>query len=118
MNARLIHLRVKIKSLAAEAVIIRQEARKTRGEIKQGLNEHKKDVVRTHARHNLLAYGLLRGVHYSDIEAKCYEEPDFSKIITLAKRFGGWSDIIDPWIEDARAYLKKQRRANYGNEET
>ena len=64
MNERQIHLRVKVKSLIAEAQIIRAEAKKTEGMVKWRLNDHRKTIVRRHTRHNLLAYGLLKGIPY------------------------------------------------------
>lgn len=110
MNERLIHLRIKIKSLAAEAVIIRQEAQKTKGMVKWGLNQHRTDVVRDHSRHNLLAYGHLKGLEYCDMEKKCYDSPDFKRVTELAKRFGAPSDIeLALWVERAQAYIKSQQ---------
>ena len=109
MKTQLIHLRIKIRSLADEARSIRQEARKTTGMVKWGLNNHRTMVVRPHSRHNLLAYGLLRGVPYEVIEKKCQLAPNLSGIEKHARKFGGTDDIIKPWIENAKAYLKIQK---------
>ena len=107
MNERLIHLRIKIKSLAAEATIIRQEANKTKGMVKWGLNQHRTEVVRKHSRDNLLAYGLLRGIPYQAIELKCDKAPDFKHVAEIAIRFGGNGVDISIWIYKAVAYLKQ-----------
>lgn len=109
MTERLIHLRIKIKNLADEARSIREEARKTSGMVKWGLNDHRKTVVRPHARHNLLAYGALRGTPYETIEKKCREAPNFATVKQHAKKFGGDIDDIDTWVADAKMYLKSQK---------
>jgi hypothetical protein len=111
MNERLIHLRIKIKSLADEARTIRQEAKKTSGMVKWGLNAHRTGTVRHHTRHNLLAYGLLRGTPYEIMEKKCHEAPDFNAVTQHAKRFGGTDEVITSWIEEAKAHLVPQRQA-------
>ncbi len=109
MNERLIHLRIKIKNLADEARSIREEARKTSGDVKWGLNDHRKTVVRTHARHNLLAYGLLRGIPYSVMELKCHTPPNLATVEKHAKQFGGDENTIAVWIAEAKTYLKCQK---------
>lgn len=102
MQERIIHLRIKVKSLAAEAGIIRAESRKTREMVKWRLNEHRKTVVRDHTRHNILAYGLLRGRTYSEMEKSCREEPDWNRVANIAKRFGGDEGHIASWLADAK----------------
>lgn len=111
MNERLIHLRIKIKSLAAEAMIIRKEANKTKGMTKWGLNQHRTEVVRHHARHNLLAYGLLREIPYEVMEKKCDHAPDFKMIADIARRFGMADEkVLVAWIDHAKAYPKEQSK--------
>lgn len=62
-------LKVKIKSLAAEARIIRNEERKPRNaDWREGLHNHRIEIVRRVARHTLLAYGFLRGLSREQIE--------------------------------------------------
>lgn len=114
MNERLIHLRIKIKSLAAEAEIIRREAKKTKGMTKWGLNHHRTSVVRHHSRHNLLAYGFLRGVPYCVMERNCDEAPDFKMVAEIARRFGPVVEgELIMWVEQAKAYLKEQGKKLY-----
>jgi len=112
MNERLIHLRIKIKSLAAEAKIIRKESKKTTGMTKWRLQDHNKTIVRVHTRHNLLAYGMILGTPYNVMEIKCDVEmsPDFSKVFTIGKRFGGKECNMVLWIEEAKTHIKTQRR--------
>ena len=90
-----VFLRVKIKSLAAEARIIRQEEGRFRDLWHHqqtgpflGLKLHRTQDVRKEARSALLAYGFLRGVPYSKIEAKCWEAPDWFRIMQIVTKFG------------------------------
>jgi len=115
MEERLIHLKVKIKNLADEARTIREEARKTSGMVKWGLNHHRKTVVRGAARTNLLAYGLLRGIPYAIIEIKSVEAPDFREVLKTAKRFGGDEKESLEWVEEAKAYFKAQKKNEHGS---
>lgn len=106
MEERTIHLKVKVMSLAAEARIIRQQAKKAKGMVKWRLNEHRTDVVRVHARHNGLAYGILRGVPYSAMEKKCDKKPDFDKVAAIARRFGSTGNTVSEWVKQATVYLE------------
>ena len=54
-------LKVKVKSLAEEARIIRKEERKTKGYLREELNSHRRKEVRFAARTSYMAYGLIRG---------------------------------------------------------
>lgn len=107
MNERTIHLRIKIKSLADEARTIRAEAKKVTGMEKWGLNHHRTTVVREHARYSLLAYGILMRVPYYAMERKCREHPDWNRVSTTAKRFGGDELSVSEWIAQAKAYTEK-----------
>jgi hypothetical protein len=111
MEERTIHLRIKIKSLADEAKSIRKEARKVSGIVKWNLNHHRTTVVRDHARHNLLAYGILRRVPYRKMENRCHEKPNFSRVETIAKRFGATEEEIASWVEEAGAHLDPKKKA-------
>jgi len=108
MSEQLIHLRIKVKSLVDESKTIRKEANKTSGMAKWRLNHHRTTVVRPHTRHNLLTYGLLRGVPYSAIEKSCRNKPNFSTVTKHAKKFGGTDDEIRAWVNDAQTHLNKQ----------
>jgi hypothetical protein len=54
-------LKVKVKSLAEEARIIRKEERRTKGYLREELNAHRRKEVRFAARTSYMAYGLIRG---------------------------------------------------------
>lgn len=83
-------LKVKIKSLAAEAKIIRELESKTK--TPWLLKEHRVGIVRSEQRHTLLAYGFLRGRPYAAMEAKLTNTPapDFNKIKKLVDKYGFW----------------------------
>lgn len=112
-----VHLKVKIKTLAAESRIIRHQelrfkekprlvppdasvaekrlARKRRRNlsdrqraVRSSLHFHRTIVVRREARASLLAYGFLRGRTYKAMEATCREKPPWKRIEELVKRFG------------------------------
>ena len=92
MKDHRVYLRVKIKSLAAEARIIRAEelkCRKKQWKLRNGLSLHRRGIVRSVSRDNSLAYGFLRGRPYSKLETKGTKAlPNFNEIWKLAKRFG------------------------------
>src|SRR4051812_12541317 len=54
-------LRVKVKSLAAEARIIRREEMRTSGPLREELYLHRTHAVRMAAREAGIAYGYIRG---------------------------------------------------------
>lgn len=88
-NPRLRHLRVKIKALAAESRIIRQEERRVKKKPQElhALQEHRKKVVRSAAREALLAYAFLRGIPYTVLEASTNDLPPLSGAHAVAFRF-------------------------------
>jgi len=122
---RITHLKIKTKYLAAEARIIKLEERKalkrhrwkTKGKEStecyeyRELREHRHDVVRYESRHNLLAYGFLRGRSYAQMEQKCAEdnEPEFGKVEKLAKRFSPdrkeFDEKWEAWENEALSHL-------------
>ena len=70
----LVDLKVRIKKLAAEGRRLRHvEAKKVSGNARYYL-QCEADGLGHEARHALLAYGLLRGRAYKDIEAKTRED--------------------------------------------
>src|SRR5271168_5421761 len=99
------YLKIKIKSLAAEAVIIKQEERKWKAvrQVFTGDNDvsinaphqmffnlryHRLFEVRTECRAAILAYGYLRGRTYQSIEAKCYQGPNWARVKELVSKYG------------------------------
>lgn len=127
MLSKHIQLKVKIKSLAAESKIIRQEILKSKDAgLTSSLQGHKIMVVRPEARHSLLAYAFLKGKSYSEVERSARESPDWVKVAKLVEKFGqcwDWFDInsyttlhsrqseqnkkLLDWIEEARNYIKE-----------
>lgn len=97
------HLKVKIKYLAEESRIIRQEkerwlkksrrARAKYGDAYGGgwmwnsLHEHRRGVVRSEARISLIAYGFLRGRTYEQIEGNAKTEPDWRRVRDCVRAF-------------------------------
>lgn len=105
-----VYLKIKIKSLAAEAAIIRAEERKWPGPSAErfGLHEHRVQDVRRESRAAGLAYGFLRGRRYRALEAKSYEEPNWKRVQQIAEKFGRGDarDIrqrLEEWKSEAPA---------------
>lgn len=123
MNARAIHVKIKLVTLAAEGRIIRREERKVLARASarrardedcealvlayQGLHTHRTDPVRVTARHTHLAWGVLRGRPYTAMEARCHHPPDFARVERLVRRFGSAEDVErwPAWLEEARRRL-------------
>ena len=68
MNNGIIYLKVKLKSLAEEAKIIRKEESKAYGDLLYSLKAHRKHEVRFEARATQIAYAFLRGKPYRQVE--------------------------------------------------
>lgn len=83
-------LKVKIKSLAAEARIIRLEERRAGRDnaLREALHRHRIDVVRAEQRLSLLAYAFLRGRRLAAVEPKSAAPPDWVRVAKLVERFG------------------------------
>ncbi len=86
-------LRVKIKSLAAEAKIIRaDELKAVKYEdyyLQTQLRDHRLDVVRPEARLSQLAYQYLRGIPYAFVEQpKEDNKPIWSNVLPMVKKYG------------------------------
>lgn len=95
-----IELKIKVKSLAAEARIIRHEERRVHGMRRWGLQHHRRTVVRDTARRSLVAYQWIRG---RDWEACASTDPatqlrDRFSVEKMIKKYGtskqleGWSN--------------------------
>lgn len=103
--ARKKHLKVKIKSLAAEAKIIRREEQKTQDNIVRGsLYSHRVGIVRDEARLSQLAYAFLRNRTYKSIEPKSKKFISVSKLSRIIKNFGGLHDDdlylkVEKWLQ-------------------
>lgn len=101
------YLKVKIKSLAAEAKIIRTEERRARRPaLKRGLQDHRKGIVRTEARHTHLAYGFVRGLEYHQMESTTHEAPNWEKVRKMVERYGAY--VV--WESDSETYDAYRKR--------
>jgi len=118
-----VKLKIKMKSLGAEARFIRHEEKKAcRGvhflkdrqgheataaslrDIRASIYHHRVHVVRPEARASNLAYALLRGRKYKDVENTCHFEPDWARVTTLLTVFGGYgpntaASAVKTWSE-------------------
>lgn len=112
-------LRVKIKSLAQEARIIRAEERRCRESLSRtvghdeqraalasaytSLRMHRVIDVRRESRYSLLAYALIRGRKFRDVE-RCspLASIDVAKLTTLVRRFGaaGAESLVARWLAE------------------
>ena len=103
------YLRVKVKSLAAEAKVIRQEekSRCNSSSIRNGLYRHRIDIVRHEARHTLLAYCFLRGTEYIKIEAMAKDKPNWAKVRKMVEKYGAH---LAPWLVKTETYDVYQAR--------
>ena len=98
-------LKVKIKSLAEEARIIRKEEQRTDSlNLYRQFNGHRRSDLRHESRHALLAYGFLRGMSLHRIEQS--DQPvDWAKIRRLVSKYGpveredciGILERLDSW---------------------
>ncbi len=86
-----VYLKIKIMSLAAEAIIIRKETKRWPGDSPErlGLYAHRCMDVRSEARSGLLAYGFLRGRPYRKMEAVGSTTPNWKRVEALVTKYGG-----------------------------
>lgn len=114
-------MKVKVKSLAAEAGVIRLEERRARKNprLRAELWAHRTGVVRTEARLSLLAYAFLRGRPYRASEPKSDpRKVDWKRVEEMVKRFGvtgfgtrGFGDLgYNPALKDEQAARFKEWR--------
>ena len=95
MSIKQAQLKIKIKSLAAEARIIRKEELKRKGKWSadaSDLTAHRRYVLRPEARSAHIAYGLIRGREYYEMEPTHITEPDWNRVKSLVKKYGTRSD--------------------------
>lgn len=81
-------LKVKLKSLAAEARFIRKEELRSHGALREELYRHRIDVVRSEARHTHLAYGLIRGRTIGEIEGKSLRPYNKDRVDKMVLKYG------------------------------
>jgi hypothetical protein len=90
-------LRVKVKSLAAEASMIRREEKKQYRHARKlkvppvladELRDHRRRFVRPEARSAHLAYGFIRGMPYEAMERSAKKPPNWEQVKRLCHKFG------------------------------
>ena len=103
----LIKLKIKSKSLAEEARIIRKEERKLTGEDRDELVMHRRGTVRQHARATYLAIAFLRHRAYKTVEHKCNSTAyrDYyviPKVEAMVKKYGDRDDdqLVKAWFKE------------------
>ena len=105
MNNGLVYLRVKGKSLADEARIIRQEEDRERRKpedkrnpgLLQGLTEHRRSVVRREARATQLATAFIRNVPYKTVEPYSRNRDiGVDRIASMVRSYGGTQYMMKP----------------------
>jgi hypothetical protein len=89
-------LRVKVKSLAEEARIIRREEQRTHGQLRNELHHHRVLVVRREARYANIAYALVKGRTYEQIEGNAKTPPSWESVKRMLKTYGpiGWESLL------------------------
>lgn len=87
-------MKIKIKSLAAEAAIIRSEERKHTGAQRASLHQHRTVDVRREARAALLAYAFLRNKPLHTIERPGSRQPNWAYTFRIAKKFGTTTEAL------------------------
>jgi hypothetical protein len=88
-------LKVKVKSLAAEARIIKLAERRSWGRIRDELRRHRALDVRDEARHTHIAYGFIRGRTLEQIEPGCQRAPDWKRVRAMTKKYGP-ANFVEP----------------------
>lgn len=107
-----VYLKVKNKSLAEEARIIKLEEGRHTGLTRQGLYLHRINVVRPEARATLLADCFFRGKEYSEIEHKTYTPAylmPWQKVKKMVESYCTNKERkseLDEWIKRANAHIK------------
>jgi hypothetical protein len=102
MKPEIHKLRVNVKSLAAEAKIIREEIRMAdTKEAKNVLHDHRMTRVRPEARLAHLALAFTRGVPYKTVECNAREKPPVRDLVAKVSRFAWTPDAeqkINNWL--------------------
>jgi hypothetical protein len=102
-------LKIKIKSLACEARIIRKEEQKRKGgytpndAILNSLHRHRVIDVRCESRNANLAYAYLNGKSYRSIERICYTKPSVAKIARMVGKYGEGKLFDNNWLREDMA---------------
>lgn len=93
--------RVKIKSLAVEARIIRAEEKRCKSDSDRGnLRHHRITAVRDEQRWTLLAYAYVRGIPYCSVEVNSKRPVKIRHVNRILKSLAGLVDRdVEGWID-------------------
>jgi hypothetical protein len=94
-------LRVKLKSLAAEAQIIRREEHRSFGQLRNELHLHRVNEVRRAARMTHIAYALIKGRTLEQIEPNAATPPDWDAINKMLKKYGPRDFVVPAELQKA-----------------
>ena len=83
-------LRCRLKSLMEEARIIRKAEGRIWGPLREELHKKRTRYLRREARAAHLAYGIIRGLKITDMEARPLSNPDWDKVRDLVKHYGSY----------------------------
>lgn len=98
MSIGIVKLKIKLKSLAAEARIIRKEELKNKGKWAwqaESFHGHRVGYLRPITRATHIAYGVLRGLGYHQIEPTSKSQPDWDKVRKMISKYSDYSDLKD-----------------------
>jgi hypothetical protein len=95
------YARVNVKSLAAEAKVIRRETERAGKAYKDGLAVHRRGRLREEARYAHLALAFFRHSKYRSVEEKCYSPPSEKRLHEKASRFqwGLQMKDVSDWLK-------------------
>lgn len=90
-------LRIKVKSLVEESKIIRREERRTFGDLRDEMRNHRVFVVRSASRSSGLAYGLVKGLTMEQMEPTRLTDPNWDAIKKMLAVYGprNHADILE-----------------------
>ena len=106
---RSIELRIKIKSLAEEAKIIRHEERKLDGMERYSLQQHRKTIVRDAARRTISAYLHILGRDITEYlpKSEWHKSLDKEAINKMVMKYGDTEAKYRPIGEKADTTVSK-----------
>lgn len=112
-------LRIKVKSLMEEARIIRKDERRTYGELRDEMHQHRVGVVRSAARNAHIAYGIIRGRTIDEMEPIRYTEPDWEEVQRMVRKYGSvefrkWERHPTPAVQETAVSVEAATKAAPG----
>ena len=106
MINRKIALKIKVKHLAAEARIIREEEYRTNGDTRDWLHIHRVHNVRNECRASQIAYGFAKGTPLEKMERYPENIPIsvWSRVTKMIKLYSGKNnEEFNKWIGSVQA---------------